>query len=609
MSRRGVVLVLATCLLGAVAVLGLAGLSALSAADALERARADLLAVDPAETSADEALQALRSAEDELTSARFHLDKWSVDVVARVPVVGRSLQLERAVARTASHVVEAATVLADRLPAVQAKAGGVDLAALAAVERDVDRPARQAGEALERVRSSNTALTPQQVGDARRDALEALGPVVATLQKASRGLGLMGGLLGASGDRAVLVMLQNNAELRGAGGYASSYATGRTSVGRLSLDPLQDVIAVADPPERARRVPAPPEYTQDYGPLSGDTTIWRSWNMSPHVPDSALVGARVAGVLLGTEPDVVVMVDVPAMARLAGLGDGVVLPDGSRVSPEELSEALLVDAYQDAGDDEAAQGRRRAELQAAATSTFTSLLSGALPIADVARTVTDLAAGRHVTAWSARPDEQATLVELDVAGAVEAPADGDLSHVSVNNVGGNKLDVYVARSVAVEAVVGLSEAAVLQRVTFRNEAPENLVPYVAGIERPGTVVSRVELSLPPTALDISATVDGRPWPGRMDAGAFRYRLPARVNTPRGGTSTVEVRYRLPIADGAYELRLIPQPLAHDAMALVTVRAVEGKRVVGDGVEGGVLVQEGPLDRVQDVSVQLAATNG
>ncbi len=77
-------------------------------------------------------------------------------------------------------------------------------------------------------------LTPPQVADGVRDAVDALDPAVAALAAADAGLAVVSGLLGADGPRSVLVMLQNNAELRGAGGYASTFATGRTQDGRLA---------------------------------------------------------------------------------------------------------------------------------------------------------------------------------------------------------------------------------------------------------------------------------------------------------------------------------------------------------------------------------------
>jgi len=589
-------------------VVGYAGMCATSAADSLERAQDGVTAARQQEDSVDGTLAALRSAEDHVQTADATLSRWPVDVVAAVPVLGRSWRAERAVTRTADEVISAAALLAEQLPAVRSRAGGVELEDLARVRSDLAAPTRRAQSALADLRATPTAWTPPVVGRGVTDAVGALGPAVRTLTQAGTGLGVLSGLLGETGPRSLMVMLQNNAELRGAGGYAASFATGRLEDGTLSLEPLQDVVAAADPPSRARRVPAPAEYTEDYAVLSGDTTIWRSWNMSPHVPDSALVGARVAGALLGQEPDVVVLLDVPALGSLAALGGtGVVLPDGTQVSASELADALLVDAYATAGPELEGQLRRRAELQAAATTVVRRLLASDVPVAETARTLGSLAAGRHLSVWSARPEEEQALVELGVAGSVDAPeGTGDLSHVSVNNIGANKLDIYVDRDVSVEVVLTEDEATVVQRVRFANEAPEGLVPYVAGEDNPGRVTSRVELSLPPGAQDVRATIDGGPWGGTFRPGASRQRLATELQLPRGVASELEVHYTLPLDDGTYRLRVLPQPLARDADLDLTVRSADGQPLVDDaGAElpGGVDVS-GPFRRVREVSVSL-----
>ena len=585
-----------------------AGLSALTAADALERARKGLTQAQRPETTTDEALDALHRARDDVDDAGDTLDRWHVDVVAAVPLLGRSWDVERAVARTAQEVIAGATVLAEQLPAVRAQAGGVDLGDLADVRKQLAGPVQRSEQALASLEATSDGLTPERVAEARADALDALGPAVEKLATAEQALAVVSGLLGESGPRRLLVMLQNNAELRGAGGYAATFATGRLDGGRVDLDPLQDVLAVADPPESARRVEAPPEYVEDFADLSGNTTLWRSWNMSPHVPDSALVGARVAGELLGQAPDVVLLLDVPALGALAALGGSDVrLPDGSSVSPDELTQALLVEAYAEAGARNEAQKRRRAELQAAATAAVTRLLAGDVPAADAARTLARLAEQRHLAVWSADPEEQAALVELGVSGAVVAPPTGDLSHVSVNNIGGNKLDVYVDRDVTVDVTVHEDRAEVVQRVRFTNRAPDGLVPYVAGNDRPGVVVSRTELSIPPRASVVSATVDGRPWTGTAHDGPERRRLVARLELPRGASSELEVRYVLPIADGAYHLRLVPQALAQDAELSLTVRPAAGERlgeVTGARRAGDVVQALDPLAEQRDVEVAL-----
>lgn len=608
MTRRQVAAVVVGVTTVCAALVVGAGLSAMTAADALERARDGLVRAQDSDAATDDALVALRRAKGDVAEAEDALDGWHVDLVAAVPVLGRSWDVERAVTLTAGGVVDGATILAERLPGVRARTGGVDLPALSAVRADLAGPADRSERGLAQLRATSTDLAPRRVAEARTAALAALSPAVQTLQTAQDGLGVVSGLLGESGPRSLLVFLQNNAELRGAGGYAASFATGRLEGGKVTLGPLRDVLDVADPAEQARRVPAPPEYLEDFGPLSGNTTIWRSWNMSPHVPDSALVGARVAGVLLADEPDVVVLLDVPAMGALASLGEGVVrLPDGSSVSPEELTQALLINAYAEAGADGKAQIRRRAELQAAATSAVTRLLAGGVPASEAARTMAELAAERHLSVWSARPEEQQALEDLGAAGALLPTEGGDLSHVSVNNIGSNKLDVYVDRHLTVDATVHSDRADVVQRVRFDNRAPEDLVGYVAGVVQPGTAVSRVELSLPPAATVVAATIDGEPWPGWAAVGGARQRLASRHELPRGASSVLEVRYTLPLPDGAYSLQVVPQALAKDASLRLTVRPAEGERlqtVTGAQQRDGLVDEQGSLTRSRDLTVEL-----
>ena len=591
------------------AVTGVATLSALQAAQDLERARAELLDVQDGGGSTEDAVVALRRADDDVQAAREVLSRWPVDVLAAVPVLGRSWSAERAVVRSASEVLGAARIIGDRLPSVRTGAGGVDLQALADLRAVLQGPVERSGRAYDQLQDHPLGLTPPQVSDGVEQARDALGPAVAALQQADAGLSVASGLLGASGPRSVLVMLQNNAELRGAGGYTSSFAHGRTQDGRLLLEPLQDLIEIADPPDQDRYLPAPEEYVEDYEMFGGNSTMWRTWNMSPHVPDSALVGARIAGAVTGREPDVVLLLDVPAMGALAALGGAAItLPDGSSVQPSELTEALLVDSYADAGTDSEAQVLRRLQLQAAASAAVSQLLGGDVPAAELARTLVRLADQRHVAAWSARPEEQERLEQLGIAGQLAPPEDGDLAHVSVNNIGANKLDVYVARELSVVAEVGPESVSVTQRVRFTNAAPTDLVPYVAGYDRPGVVVSRVELSLPPNASDLAPTIDGKPWTGALHTGGGRSRLITRMELPRGASSVLEARYTLPVADGRYRLRLVPQPLVEAAQLDVTVRPARGERLrILDGavLTDGHVEETGTLSATREVVAELA----
>ena len=537
------------------------------------------------------------------------LSRWPVDVVAAVPVLGRSWAAERAVARSATEVVGAAQVLAERLPSVRAGAGGIELVALAALRADLEEPVRRSAAAYDALDQQPLGLTPPQVSDGVRQARDALGPAVAALQQADAGLSVVSGLLGADGPRSVLVMLQNNAELRGTGGYTSSFATGRTQDGRLVLEPLQDLIEVADPPERDRYLPAPEEYVEDFQMFGGNSTMWRTWNMSPHVPDSALVGARIAGAVLGEEPDVLVLLDVPAMGALAALGGAEIrLPDGSSVQPAELTESLLVDSYAAAG----RTSRRRSAAgcscrkppawRSAACSTGTCRLPTSLGRWRALPTSATCRCGRLAPTSSGRSRRSASQARWGLRRAATSRTSASTTSEPTSST-----STSTGRS-ASPPRSGPTSATVTQRVRFTNSAPEGLVPYVAGVQRPGVVVSRAELSLPESADGVTATIDGRPWDGAVHTGGGRTRLIARLELPRGVSSVLEARYTVPLVDGRYRLRLVPQPLVEDARLTLDVHGADGQPldVVSGADEGVEQVEErGTLGATRDVVVQVA----
>lgn len=594
----------------AAVVTGLAGVSALSAARSMEAAESRLVAVrDGAEgPSVTEVLPALRRAQHDLDLARDAVDRVPVRLVAAVPVLGRSLDAERAVAHTAGAVVDAAVVGAELLPEFLSAPGVIDLEVVQRLRTDLVEPARSAQDGWSGLDSGSTALTPPVVGAGVTRAKSTLGPAVELLAQAEAGLDVLHGLLGGSGDRTLMIALENNAELRGTGGYVATFAMGALREGRLDLGEFQGVEEVNDTIDQVRTVDAPVEFRRDYGPHAADTTLFRSWNMSPDAPQSAEVGARVAGVLLGNKPDVVLMLDVRAMSAIAQLsGESVRLGDGTVIAPDQLLDALLVESYADAGTDIEAQLRRRDELQAAASAPVQGLLQGSVPFDRMAPLLVELAGQRHVKLWSARPTEQALLEELDLAGHIEVARGEDLSLVSVNNIGANKLDQYVQRDLAVDVVVNRDMAHVRQRVRFENQAPAGLVPYVAGFVLPGTVTSRVELSLPPGAVLEGATLDGGPLVGDVREGATRTRVVTRLELAREEAAEFEVAYRLPLESGRYRLRVVPQPLVRDAGLSLTVRPAEGVElsgIAGTALVDGELRGVGELSTVQTIGVDV-----
>lgn len=126
-----------------------------------------------------------------------------------------------------------------------------------------------------------------------------------------------------------------------------------------------------------------------------------------------------------------------------------------------------------------------------------------------------------------------------------------------------------------------------------------------GTERPGTLVSRVELNLPPDATVQSTTQDGvalQPLTGR---GVSSLRLVTRVELPRGAGTVLEVCYRIGLSGGVYRLHAFPQALAQDAVLRLTVRPAPGVRLKSEGqvpVEAAGLFEQSPFSHSRVVVV-------
>jgi hypothetical protein len=572
------------------------------AAQDLQGARSGLSGLEGA--SLDEAGPTVEAALERVERADRRLSGASVSFLRWVPVLGRSIKAERAVAEAAESSLRGVSAVTTAVPALRVP-GGLDAGGIRALADRLGPLAEQAREDLDELRGVRTAWTPRQVRTAVREADRELTQVVDLLDTGATGADLAAGLLGENGPRSLLVALGNNAELRGTGGYVSTFATGRVEAGRLDLRPFQDVDSVRDEPANARVVPAPPEYVEDYGPFRANTTLFREWTMSPDVPDAASVGAAAAGALLGQAPDIVLLLDVPALTGIVRLaGQDVTLADGSTVPTDRLTEALLVDTYAAAGTDSGAQAQRRAALRAAAGSTAASLLTGSASPGAVLREAARLARARHLAVWSADPAEQEALERLGLAGSADPEGD-DLALISVNNLNANKLDYYVDRRVDVEVTVGRESAEVLQRLVLTNRAPEDLVPYVAGVDEPGTVVERVELSVARGAQFRSLRKDGGTTIGDVRPGAERTRVHTYVELARGQSVQLELRYTVAVEDGRYRLRLLPQPLARDASLLVSIVPAAGLSLatVGEDPRPGPVRREGPWAETEVLSVR------
>lgn len=598
-SRPGILLL-------ALVLVALLGVAVWAAAAGLG-ARGDLLTVrttvtdlrhDPPESAA-ELRDRLRPAAAAARRARVSLGRPGPALVTRLPLLGQPLAVERDLALLADELLETATAVATDLDGFEVGAS-LDTAALQRIAGRL----RQAGDAVQdpsaRLRASALTLLP---GATRADVAELQVQLVGLdrrLLQAGDATSALAGLLGSDGPRDLVVLLMNNAELRGSGGYAGSFALVRTEQGEVSIQPFADVNEVQDPPASARRVPAPEGYEARWGGFLANSTLWKNTLMSADQPTSADVTCAVVRLAPGAPCDAVVLLDVPVLARLVELSGPLDLGGGQQATGADLVEALLVEAYAETGATAGDQALRRDRLRTAADAAVGRLLGrglGGVEVLDVLRVLSDAVRGRHLALWSSRQEEQVALQAVGFAGSVD-PHGGDINLVSINQMSAGKLDYYVTRSVGLLAVVDEQHTDVTQKVTLSLDVPAGLPPYVLGV-RGGRLEELMDIALAPDARDVELRRNGRPEPVVLAAESGSLRVAVDVVLGDGDSVTWEVSYRVPLEDGAYRLRVLPQPLARDAVLHLAVVAAPG-RVLRDGD----VRYDGPFDRTRSVVARI-----
>jgi hypothetical protein len=468
---------------------------------------------------------------------------------------------------------------------------------------------------LHHLRVQPVAWTLPPVSDGVRQARNQLLDLEPQMTRAAAGMDALTGVLGGDGRRTVAVILMNNAELRGAGGLPSAYATGTIDDGVLNLNPFRDVNTVAQPPARAVRVASPADYHAAYGAYLADSTLWKNTTMSPDDSDTAQVVAAAVDASLHVQPDVVVLCDVPAAAAVIS-ATGPITIEGESVTGAELTRRLLVDAYGDGSLSEAKQQRRRQVLDDAATEAFRRLRHGATATPALLRAIADAVAGRHLALWSARPDEEEQLRVAGAAGGVDLSGQ-DALMLTANNLGdspstGNKLDYYVRRDVTFAVRLTAHRADVTQTVVMQNKTPSGLGPYVEGVAHPGEVHELISFAAADTASLTAFTRDGQSADVVVDHAYGAQRLTAVLDLARGATTTYRVEYSVPIKNGHYRLTLMPQPLAQPAQLHLHLTVANAELGVVSGLRqpvGGSVSLSEPWDSERDVDVPVHPLHG
>jgi uncharacterized protein DUF4012 len=549
----------------------------------------------------------IEQALDHLKAANRRLSGVAPAVLRLVPVARQNINAVDGIVDASIPVLEEGHQLTDALHRLESgglvEAGHIRLDAIQSLRPQVGDQVATLSElnaALDR-HTSGWLLPP--VWDAFADFSSTVQDLSGSTLRADAGLEILGRMLGSNERRDYLVLLLNNAELRGAGGILSGIGSFSVVEGKLGLGPFYYHSKLSEDPPR--RVDAPEDFKERFARYWANSTEWVNASASPDVPDVATVAGELFRLTAGGETDGAVVIDARGLAALLPPKAEVPLPGEGQVSADGLPQYVYSDSYEELG-----QSRRRRAVLELGEAAFRTIITDGFRNRSSLEAAGAAVSGGHIRVVSFDTNEQETLARLGVSGELTTDAI-DKVLITVQNLGGDKLDFWMRRTVTHECVIVSSESArCTTTVLLRNETPRGLHPYVVQGNKPyGHYFGYLELYVPHAARLLRVTKDTEPVKFFREGEEGWTSAGFDFDIPRKQSMVAEVIYDLPL-DQRYSLDIVPQPLTHDARLRVSLTAPDDWNFDGPGsLSGGSLTFRGRLDRKLSWSSAPVKTSG
>ncbi|WND58325.1 DUF4012 domain-containing protein [Mycolicibacterium vanbaalenii] len=556
------------------------GIRAFDAKGSLEQARDSAQQAKDAllQGDTDEASRFADEAQDHAQAARdaTHSVPWNIASV--IPWLGSPFktgqQISDVVLGLASEVLKPSTDVGVAISPDQLYANGrVDVQLLRSEEPQLSNLAEDAN----RLNAAAGAISDPRylslLNDVRSQLQKQTSDLAGLLKNTALAARLVPSMTGADGPRTYFMGFQTNAEARGTGGLLGGFGILRFDNGVPTVDDLgkntELTGAVAD-------VDLGQEFDQQYG-FTNPKTDFRNSNLSPHFPYAAQIWRSMWAQKTGMTVDGVIAIDPIALSYVLGAVGPVTMPDGEVITKDNVVELTESTAYLRFSTDQMARKNYLQDIANQVVQKITAPVQSPRALLDaLGRAIGE----RRIAVWSAVPEDQVLLEQTPLAHAVpEDPS--PYAGVVINNLGGNKMDYYLERSIEYVAD-GCDSPTRLSTVTVRltntAKADMNLPEYVAGTEGlfrdvpfevpSGTMVTSVRLVATTGSSMVGVLANGErtPFTQGMERGHPTYEV--QVLIPPGQSGELSFRLSEPTTSGAARVPI--QPLVDDLTPQVSV---------------------------------------
>lgn len=555
------------------------GLRAMDAKTSLEQARGNAQQAKDAllQGDAESASQFAGDAQSHAQAARDATHSLPWNIAAAVPWLGSPFetgqQISNVVVGLAADVLkpsaEAGAVLApDQLLAD----GRLDVGAL----RDEEPKLSTLSANASRLDAEAQAITEpgymSVLGEARTELQRQTADIAQLLDNTALAARLAPSLMGANGPRTYFMGFQTNAEARGTGGLLGGFGILRFENGEPKVDTLGPNIELD---KQFAPIDLGPEFAANYG-FTNPTTDYRNSNQSSHFPYAAQIWKSMWAQQTGMNVDGVIALDPVALSYILGAVGSVTMPDGEKVTKDNVVELTESTAYTRFPDDQLA---RKEYLQGIATQVVKKVTGQLDSPRELLEALGKAVGERRIAVWSSLPADQELLEQTPLSNVIpDDPA--PYAEVVVNNLGGNKLDYYLTRDIEYVAD-GCSGDTRNSTVTIRLTNTVQDVPapdYVSGKEGflpgvqlnvpRGTMLTSVRLLVTKDAKLVSALSNGQQVQVFRSTERNHPSFEVQVAIPPGKSGELTFRLSEPTAAGA--ARVPVQPLVDNVVPKVAV---------------------------------------
>jgi len=373
-------------------------------------------------------------------------------------------------------------------------------------------------------------------------------------------------LAGFDRPKRYMISFQNSAEARGTGGILGAYAIIEINQGKL------EVIRASSNVGLQNITTLPIKHSDEYFKLYGNNPgIWQNANLSPHLPYGAMNYLELWRLQTGMKLDGFIAIDPIALSHFLRAFGTITLPNGFKITSENVVEETLKIAYERYQDD--IMGRKEF-LVTIMEATFIKILDEDFSVRKIPKAISQSIRDNRLLIYITNKQTQKENEETRLAGSMNYDEDNQY-RVIIQNIDASKLDYYLDREVEIETLTCSPSLITQVMVYLKNSVinAQDLPAYVlirADKGKPKEVVTgqhrfKVFIYGPYKSELIGGSL-GSGADGDAQIGSERGRpiFIADIDLAPGASEVIIVRYKVTNS----QLRYLTQPLVREEIIKV-----------------------------------------